>query len=189
MDDVFFLNCFLLKKTYFFLLCITIVDSVGFSVPYAPSRITTSLVLENNKFYLFAFWTNFMSRKLLSQEVNWANWHNLIKIVFGYQDLLTSIELGLTTFDPNTSGLSLDALYAFSLGVLKYERPGSEVHLALKPFFKQMLDLVLSQEMSCDLMKFVHDPIYVLICCYQVKTKASPRYLHWCLNVSWIPQF
>ena len=81
---------------------------------------------------------------------------------------MASIELGLAAFGPEISATSFDVLFVLTLYVFKHKSPDSEIRLALKPFLKLMLDLVLSQQISSDLVQCASAPIYILICCYQV---------------------
>ncbi|CAG9772928.1 unnamed protein product [Ceutorhynchus assimilis] len=81
--------------------------------------------------------------------------------------LLRSIEVGLTNFGTDTVQTCLDFIQGMASYLFRHQTFDTPFALALKPFLKLLMDLVLSYQISMDMFSSASTTIYTLICCYQ----------------------
>ncbi|KAB7501683.1 Exportin-4 [Armadillidium nasatum] len=103
-------------------------------------------------------------------------------------NLLASIELGLTTFAPDVGILSFDFLVVLGSHVHRHCPPDAPIRAKLKPFLKGneeqravapettlvrlhplVLDLILCQQVNSDLLQSASAALYTMICCFQAE--------------------
>ncbi|XP_065582120.1 exportin-4-like [Artemia franciscana] len=82
--------------------------------------------------------------------------------------ILSSIEIGLTTYGPNVTSLCCDFLQAVALFIKRKNLQGSPLYQAASHFLKIMLDLIISGKISSELMTTASSSLYALITAYQV---------------------
>lgn len=80
--------------------------------------------------------------------------------------LLSSIELGLTQFSSEIVQSCLDFLQGMATYIFKHSLQESNIHSILKPFLKLLLDLTLSHQINSDVITIASTTVYSLICCY-----------------------
>lgn len=83
------------------------------------------------------------------------------------KSLLTSVELGLTTFGQEIILLCCDFLQLLGNYIYGASAGGETPHQALKPFLKLLMNLILSRQINSDLLPNTSTALFVLICCYQ----------------------
>ncbi|XP_044262474.1 exportin-4-like [Tribolium madens] len=84
-----------------------------------------------------------------------------------FQQLLSSIELGLTQFGSDIAQACLDFIQGMTWYFFRNSLQQSPICQAMKPFLKLLLDLTLSHQINSDLMSSASTCIYALICCYE----------------------
>jgi hypothetical protein len=88
-----------------------------------------------------------------------------------FQQLLSSIELGLTQFGSDIAQASLDFIQGMASYFFRNSLQQSAICQAMKPFLKMLLDLTLSHQINSDLMSSASTCIYALMCCYEEEYK------------------
>nr|XP_008197805.1 PREDICTED: exportin-4 isoform X2 [Tribolium castaneum] len=101
-----------------------------------------------------------------------------------FQQLLSSIELGLTQFSSDIAQACLDFIQGMTWYFFRNSLQQNPFCQAMKPFLKMLLDLTLSHQINSDLMSSASTCIYALICCYEeeytilvdglIKSQADP---------------
>ncbi|ENN71590.1 hypothetical protein YQE_11690, partial [Dendroctonus ponderosae] len=86
--------------------------------------------------------------------------------------LLQSIELGLTNFGTDIVQACLDFVQGMACYLFRHSNFDTPFAVALKPFLKLLMDLVLSHQINSDLISCSSTTIYSLICCYQDEYQA-----------------
>lgn len=83
------------------------------------------------------------------------------------QNLFSSIELGLNQFDSDIVQNCLDFVQGMSVYFFKNNLANTNVCQAMRPFLKMIMNLVLTNQISSDLISSTSICIYSLICCYK----------------------
>ncbi|KAL1506178.1 hypothetical protein ABEB36_005586 [Hypothenemus hampei] len=87
-------------------------------------------------------------------------------------NLLRCIELGLTNFGSDIVQACLDFIQGMASYLFRHQTLQSPFALALKPFLKLLMDLVLRHQINSDMISSSSTTIYTLICCYQEEYQA-----------------
>ncbi|VEN57418.1 unnamed protein product [Callosobruchus maculatus] len=88
------------------------------------------------------------------------------------QNLLKSIEFGLTEFGSDIVQICLDFLLGMASYVYRHKLVNTPLYAGLRPFLKILIDLTLTHQINSDLMSTASASIYALICCYQEDYRA-----------------
>lgn len=88
------------------------------------------------------------------------------------QQLLNSVELGLTRFSSDITQICLDFIQSMAVYFYRNSLQNSPLALVMKAFLKLLMDLTLSNQMSSDLISSASTCIYSMICCYEDEYKT-----------------
>ncbi|PNF16845.1 hypothetical protein B7P43_G16786 [Cryptotermes secundus] len=83
------------------------------------------------------------------------------------KNLLSSIELGLTTYGQDVIVLCSDFIQVLGTHIYRSNLQGSPVYETLRPLLKLLMNLILTHQINSDLLPNTSSALYVLICCYQ----------------------
>ncbi|XP_069695986.1 exportin-4-like isoform X2 [Periplaneta americana] len=83
------------------------------------------------------------------------------------KSLLSSIELGLTTFGQDVIILCSDFIQVLGTHIHTSNLQSAPVYEALRPLLKLLMNLILSHQINSDLLPNTSTALFVLICCYQ----------------------
>ncbi|KAG7189043.1 hypothetical protein KM043_008634 [Ampulex compressa] len=93
------------------------------------------------------------------------------------QQLLASVELGLSSFGHEVSQLCCDVIQILAEYIYKKPNEGEQRNQLMAPFMNQLLSLILSNQIDSDLISYASTSLYHLICCY------SEQYQHLVQNI------
>ncbi|XP_064473290.1 exportin-4-like [Ornithodoros turicata] len=94
-----------------------------------------------------------------------------------FQNLMSSIQIGLTQFTAEVSSICLDFLSVLGIHVYKAKLFGSQAHHALEPFLKMVLEMVLLQPLDAELTQTAGNALFTLICCFHEQFQELGRVL------------
>ncbi|XP_021938443.1 exportin-4-like, partial [Zootermopsis nevadensis] len=83
------------------------------------------------------------------------------------KNLLSSIELGLTTFGQDIIILCSDFIQVLGTHIHTSNLQSAAVYEALRPLLKLLMNLMLSRQINSDVLPNTSSALFVLICCYQ----------------------
>ncbi|XP_013778949.1 exportin-4-like [Limulus polyphemus] len=84
-----------------------------------------------------------------------------------FKNLISSVELGLSSFTPEVATLCLDFITVLGIHIRRAGPEATTVSEELKPFLKIVLDMVLFQPLDSDLSQTAGTALFTLVCCFQ----------------------
>lgn len=82
-------------------------------------------------------------------------------------NLFASLQLGLTVFGPDIATQCFDFIQLLATHLVKSDLFASPAHQVMKSFLKIVLEMIISQQVSSDVLNKASGTFYALVCAYQ----------------------